>query len=68
VASAGPDAFVLRPRDDAREFAGALARLGVGFQLEAEPLPVFHRLTRRPRIEEVLAAWGSEAAEDGAPE
>lgn len=68
VASAGPDAFVLRPRDDASEFARALERLGVGFEYEAAPLPVFHRLKRRPAIDELLAAWGSAAAEDGAPE
>ncbi|HET8646452.1 MAG TPA: hypothetical protein VFO85_13240, partial [Vicinamibacteria bacterium] len=32
VAAAGPDAFVLRPRDDAEEFARALRGLGVSFQ------------------------------------
>lgn len=68
VESSGPDAFVLRPRDDARQFEDALARLGVGYELATDPVPVFHRLTRRPRIEEVLAAWGREAAQDPEPE
>ena len=68
VAARGPDAFVLRPRDDVEGFAGVLRALGVGFRLETGPVPVFHGLTRRVTIEEVLAAWGRQAASEGAPE
>jgi hypothetical protein len=68
VASAGPDALVLRPRDDLRQFGDALTRLGVGYELATDPLPVFHRLTRRPRVEDVLAAWGRQADAEGEPE
>jgi hypothetical protein len=68
VAARGPDAFVLRPRDDADGFAGVLSALGVGFQRDLEPVPVFYRLTRRVTVEEVLAAWGRPSETDRPPE
>jgi hypothetical protein len=40
----------------------------VGFALDRQPVPVFHALTRRVSIEEVVAAWGRPAAGDGSPE
>ncbi len=68
VAARGPDAFVLRARDDADGFGAALRALGVGYRLETEPVPVFYALTRRVSIEEVLPAWGRPASSDSAPE
>jgi hypothetical protein len=69
VAAHGPDAFLVRPRDDPDGFAQALTSLGVGYSLDRDPVPVFHALSRRVTIEEVLAAWGRPAAAgDGAPE
>jgi hypothetical protein len=68
VASQGPDAFVLRPRDDVEGLGRALSALGVTYQLDRDPVPVFHRLSRRVRIEEVLAAWGGRTPGDGTPE
>jgi hypothetical protein len=52
----GPDAFVLRPEDDVEGFAAALRALGVSFQLDREPVPVFHALSRRVRVDEVAGA------------
>jgi 4-amino-4-deoxy-L-arabinose transferase-like glycosyltransferase len=68
VAALGPDAFLLRPRDDAAAFAAMLSGLGVGYRLDTEPVPVFHQLTRRVTIEEVLAAWGAPPPAEGGPE
>lgn len=68
VAALGPDAFLLRPRDDTAAFGAALSSLDVGYRLDTEPLPVFHALTRRVSIEEVLAQWGSRPAAEGGPE
>jgi hypothetical protein len=69
VAARGPDAFLIRPRDDPDGFARALTSLGVGFAVDRDPVPVFHALSRRVTIEEVLAAWGKPAAAgEGAPE
>jgi hypothetical protein len=68
VAALGPDAFLLRPRDDATAFGAMLAGLGVGYRLDTEPVPVFHQLTRRVSIEEVLAAWGAAPPGEGGPE
>jgi hypothetical protein len=59
VAGEGPDAYVLRPEDDADAFAAALRRLGVSFALDRDPVPVFHDLSRRVPLEEVLAATAS---------
>jgi hypothetical protein len=55
----GPDAFLLRPEDDVARFAAALRALGVSFQLDLEPVPVFHSLSRRVRVEEVAGVFGS---------
>jgi hypothetical protein len=68
VAAQGPDAFVLRPRDDVEAFARVLDGLGVSYHLDSAPVPVFHHLSRRVRIEEVLAAWGRQGAAEGLPE
>ena len=64
VALDGPDAFVLRAEDDVDAFAAALRGLGVSFTLDREPVPVFHALSRRVSLEEVMGAAG--AAEGGA--
>jgi hypothetical protein len=64
VARDGPDAFVLRPEDDVDAFAAALRRLGVTFDLDREPVPVFHALSRRVSLEEVMGAVGTVEAED----
>lgn len=68
VAALGPDAFLLRPRDDAAAFGAMLSGLGVGYRLDTDPVPVFHQLTRRVTIEEVLAAWGTAPPGEGGPE
>ena len=59
VALDGPDAFVLRPEDDVDAFAAALRRLGVSFAIDREPVPVFHALSRRVSLEEVMDAAGA---------
>jgi hypothetical protein len=60
----GPDAYVLRPEDDVDAFASALRSLGVSFQLDREPVPVFHAFSRRVPLREIAAAvGGGEAAE-----
>jgi hypothetical protein len=67
VEALGPDAFVLRPRDDVDAFAARLRALGVAFSYRPEPWPVFYGLSRRVRVEEVAdvvaAASGDEGAE-----
>jgi hypothetical protein len=63
VEAAGPDAFVLRPRDDPEPFAARLRALGVAFSYRAEPVPVFYALSKRVRVEEVMGVVGP-AAED----
>jgi hypothetical protein len=68
VAAQGADALLLRPRDDVDGLASALDALGVQYRLDREPVPVFHRLSRRVGIEEVLAAWGRAAAPESPPE
>lgn len=60
---AGPDAFVLRPEDDAEAFAAVLRGLGVSFRLDRHPIPVFHALSRRVRLDEVAGFRTSEPAE-----
>jgi hypothetical protein len=64
VARDGPDAFVLRPEDDTDAFAAALRGLGVSFAFEREPVPVFHALSRRVSLAEVLGAAGIGAAHE----
>jgi hypothetical protein len=66
VALDGPDAFVLRPEDDVDAFAAALRRLGVSFAIDREPVPVFHALSRRVSLDEVIGAAGM--AEADAPD
>jgi hypothetical protein len=58
----GPDAYVLRADDDPRAFAAVLDSLGVTYQLDVDPVPIFHRLSRRVAIEEVAGFRGGEAA------
>ena len=58
VETQGPDAFVLRRNDDVAGFAGMLQALGVGYRLDPAPVPVFHGLSRRVRIEEVAGFRG----------
>jgi dolichyl-phosphate-mannose-protein mannosyltransferase len=52
----GPDAYVLRPEDDADAFAATLRGLGVGFALDRKPVTVFHAFTRRVPLAEVVGA------------
>lgn len=56
VSRDGPDAYVLRPEDDAEAFAARLRRLGVSFALDRDPVPVFHAFSRRVPLEEVIGA------------
>jgi dolichyl-phosphate-mannose-protein mannosyltransferase len=53
IEAVGPDAFVLRPRDDPDAFAARLRALGVAYSFRNEPVPVFYRLSRRVTVEEV---------------
>ena len=55
VAEQGPDAYVLRPEDDAEAFAAALRAHGVSFQFDPEPVPVFHAFSRRVPLEEITS-------------
>jgi drug/metabolite transporter superfamily protein YnfA len=64
VARDGPDAYVLRPEDDTAAFGAALGRLGVSFTLDSEPVPVFHALSRRVPVEDVIGAVSGGAAAD----
>jgi hypothetical protein len=67
VEAEGPDAFLLRPQDDVEGFAALLRGLGVSFSFDGQPSPVFHRLSRRVRVEEVRGFFAPEpAAEDPA--
>ncbi|HEY3122275.1 MAG TPA: hypothetical protein VGL15_16740 [Vicinamibacteria bacterium] len=52
----GPDAFVLRPEDDAAGFAALLRTLGVTFRMELQPIPVFYGFSRRVGVGEVAGA------------
>jgi hypothetical protein len=66
VARRGPDAFVLRADDDPRAFAAVLDALGVTYQLDVDPVPIFHKLSRRVAVEEVAGfrgGGGEDAAE-----
>jgi hypothetical protein len=66
VEAEGPDAFLLRPQDDVEGFAALLRGLGVSFSFDGQPSPVFHRLSRRVRVEEVRGFFAPEPAEDPA--
>jgi hypothetical protein len=54
VARDGPDAYVLRAGDDPAAMAGALDRLGVRYTLTPQPVPIFHGLSRRVPLAELL--------------
>ncbi|HEX6739582.1 MAG TPA: hypothetical protein VF310_14985, partial [Vicinamibacteria bacterium] len=66
VEALGPDAFLLRPRDDVDAFAARLRALGVGFSYRPQPWPVFYGLSRRVRVEEVADLAAGAAGEEGA--
>jgi hypothetical protein len=53
VAREGPDAYVLRPDDDPARFEAVLKGLGVTYQVDLDPVPVFYGFSRRVRVEEV---------------
>jgi hypothetical protein len=53
VAREGPDAYVLRPDDDPAQFEAVLKGLGVTYQVDLDPIPVFYGFSRRVRVEEV---------------
>lgn len=59
----GPDAYVLRSEDDVDAFAATLRALGVSFALDREPVPVFHALSRRVPLSEVVGAAPHAGAE-----
>lgn len=62
VAREGPDAYVLRPDDDAEKFAAVLKALGVSYRVDLDPVPVFYSLSRRVRVEEVHGFRGETPA------
>lgn len=62
VARLGPDAYVLRADDDPKAFAAVLDSLGVTYQMDIDPVPIFYRLSRRVAIEEVAGFRGEEPA------
>jgi hypothetical protein len=64
VAERGPDAYVLRADDDPAAFAAVLDALGVTYQLDLDPVPVFYRLSRRVPVEEVAGFRGGVAPEE----
>lgn len=68
VGSRGPDAYVLRPVDDPQRFAAVLEELGVSYRLDRYPVPIFHSLSRRVRIEEVAGFRVPEAQASGPEE
>ena len=53
VAREGPDAYVLRPDDDPALFEAVLKGLGVTYQVDLDPIPVFYGFSRRVRVAEV---------------
>jgi hypothetical protein len=61
----GPDAFILRPEDDAEAFAETLRSLGVGFELDRTPVPIFHHLSRRVAVEDVRGFRGEDPGNRG---
>jgi hypothetical protein len=62
VARLGPDAYVLRADDDPKAFAALLDSLGVTYELDVDPVPIFHRLSRRVAVEEVAGFRSGEPA------
>lgn len=54
VDAAGADAYLLLPGEDPAPFAARLRALGVDFQLTREPVPIFHHLSRRVGLDEVI--------------
>jgi hypothetical protein len=60
----GPDAYVLRPEDEVDRFADVLRSLGVSFQLDRDPVVVFHGFSRRVPLDEVANFRTSAAAAD----
>jgi hypothetical protein len=68
VATEGPDGFVLRPEDDVSAFAAALNARGIEFQLDREPVPIFHHLSRRPGSDELAGFRPALGAGGSAPE
>jgi hypothetical protein len=53
VARAGPDALILPSREDPADMAALLHDLGIDFQLDTDPVPVFYGFSRRVRFEEI---------------
>jgi hypothetical protein len=62
VAREGPDAYVLRPDDDPAKFETVLKGLGVTYQVDLDPIPVFYGFSRRVRVEEVHGFRGDTPA------
>ena len=55
---------MLRADDDPKAFAALLDSLGVTYQLDIDPVPIFHRLSRRVAVEEVAGFRGGEPPEE----
>jgi hypothetical protein len=53
VETTGPDAYVLPAEDEWQAFAAKLDGLGVTYTLDRDPVPIFHRLSRRVSLAEV---------------
>jgi hypothetical protein len=64
VAEAGADAFVLRVEEDPGPFAAGLDSLGVRYQFDPEPMPVFWNLSRPVAVEEVRGFVGGPRDDD----
>jgi hypothetical protein len=58
VREQGPDAYVLRPGDDAAAFAAFLRTLGLTFRMELDPVPVFYGFSRPVAVGEVAGFVG----------
>ena len=52
---------MLRADDDPRAFAALLDALGVTYELDVDPVPIFYRLSRRVAVEEVAGFRGGNA-------
>jgi hypothetical protein len=63
VAQEGPDAYVLRADDDPERFAAVLESLGVAYERDVDPFPIFYGFSRRVRLEEVAGFRGEEEPE-----
>jgi hypothetical protein len=53
VASEGPDAFILQPRDDVEGMAARLEELGVSYRLDRELAPIFYAFSRPVHYAEI---------------